>query len=80
MRILEFDMERPGQLEVGQQVKVTEKRLPFAWYYTIVPAVAMSRNIEPAKRLLAREGKVTEIRPFGTREVVLVEFDEEEED
>ena len=78
-RIMEFDMERKGQLEIGQEVKVYESRLPFAYYYTIIPAVAMSRNIEVTERLMQDTGRVIAIEPFGTREVVKVEFTEEEE-
>lgn len=78
-RIMDFDMERKGQLEIGQQVRVIESRLPFAYYYTIVPAVAMSRNIEVTKRLTVDSGVVVAIEPFGTREVVKVEFNEGED-
>lgn len=78
MRILEFDMERKDLVKIGDEVEVFEKRLPFTYYYTIIPAIAMSRNIEPTKRLKTSHGKVTDIQPFGTRSIVYVEFDEEE--
>ena len=78
MRQMEFDMERPDLVEVGQEVEVVEKALPYTYYYTIVPALAMSRNIDPDKRLVTRKGKVLKVEPFGTREVVTVEFDEDE--
>lgn len=80
MRRMDFDMERPGLVEIGQEVDVTEKRLPFTYYYTIIPAIAMSQNIEPTERLMHRHGTVVEIKPFGTRTVVTVEFPDDNEE
>ena len=45
MRRIEFKMERPGLLEVGQKITVTEGLLPSNYYYTIDPSLAMSPNI-----------------------------------
>ena len=45
MRKLEFKMERPGLLETGQKITVTEGLLPSNYYYTIDPSLAMSGNI-----------------------------------
>lgn len=42
MRRIEFKMERPGLLEVGQKITVTEGLLPSNYYYTIDPSLAMS--------------------------------------
>lgn len=39
MRELEFKMERPGLLETGQKVTVTEGVLPSSYYYTIDPSL-----------------------------------------
>ncbi len=76
MRSMEFKMERPGLLEVGQQVTVTEGVLPTSYYYTIDPSLAMSANFGFRERLKSREGTVKSIeeRPAGF--YVIAEFDE----
>lgn len=76
MRDMEFKMERPGLLEVGQNVTVTEGVLPTSYYYTIDPSLAMSGNFEFRERLKSREGTVKSIeeRPAGF--YVIVEFAE----
>lgn len=62
MRTMEFKMERPGQVEVGQIVDLTEGKLPSSYYYTIEPAVAMSGNYRLADRLTTRQGKVIDVK------------------
>lgn len=62
MRVMEFKMERPDLVKVGDKVEITEGELPSSWYYTIEPAVAMSGNIPLTERLLATEGTIMEIR------------------
>lgn len=61
MRRMEFKMERPGLLEAGQEITVTEGVLPSNYYYTIDPALAMSGNFPFRERMLARKGKVISI-------------------
>ncbi|MBQ8038737.1 MAG: hypothetical protein IJ274_02495 [Lachnospiraceae bacterium] len=61
MREMEFKMERPGLLEVGQHITVTEGVLPSNYYYTIDPSLAMSGNVPFNQRMLARDGVVTNI-------------------
>ena len=77
MREIEFKMERPGLLEAGQSVTVTEGVLPTSFYYTIDPSLAMSGNFEFRQRLKGREGivKSVEERPAGF--YVTVEFPED---
>ena len=76
MRAMEFKMERPGLLEVGQKVTVTEGLLPSNYYYTIDPSLAMSGNVPFPQRLYAREGLVTNIIENERGFYVTVEFDE----
>ena len=76
MREMEFNMEREGLVEPGQPIQVTEGVLPSAYYYTIVPAVAMSGNIPFAERLKSREGVVKDIIQNEKGYYVIAEFDE----
>ncbi len=76
MRTMQFKMERPGQVEVGQMVDITEGKLPSSFYYTIEPAVAMSGNYRLAERLMARQGKVTDVEETPRGFFVTCEFDE----
>lgn len=57
MRIEKFTMER-DVLNEGDTVTITEGKLPFTYYYTVVPAAAMSGNYNPNERILSREGIV----------------------
>ena len=51
-----FHMER-DVLNIGDSVTIIEGQLPFSYYYTIVPALAMSKNYKNAERIKSREGK-----------------------
>ena len=75
MRTMEFKMERPGLLTVGQKITVTEGVLPSNYYYTIDPSLAMSRNIPFRNRMLAREGIVTDIIENERGFYVTAQFD-----
>lgn len=77
MREMEFKMERPGLVAVGDSVTVTEGLLPSNYYYTIDPAVAMSGNIPFTERLMAKEGTVVDIKETPRGFYVVVSFREE---
>ena len=76
MRQMEFKMERPGIIQEGGRVSVTEGVLPSSWYYTIDPSRAMSANFELRDRLKTREGEVVRIEEKPRGYYVTVEFDE----
>lgn len=78
MRRIEFKMERPGLLEVGQEISVTEGLLPSNYYYTIDPSLAMSGNIPFNKRLTSQKGVVVDIVENARGFYVMAEFDEPE--
>ena len=76
MREMEFKMERPGLLEEGQHITITEGVLPSNYYYTIDPSLAMSGNFPFRERMLAREGVVTKIEENPRGFYVTAQFDE----
>jgi hypothetical protein len=76
MRTMEFTMSRPGLVEPGQEVEITEGKLPSSYYYTIEPAVAMSGNYDTPDRLVSRKGIVKEVGETKRGYYVLAEFDE----
>lgn len=78
MRKMEFKMERPGLLEPGQTITVTEGLLPSNYYYTIDPSLAMSPNIPFRNRLKSKTGQVTDVVENPRGFYVTVEFDEPE--
>lgn len=80
MRRMEFKMERPGLLGVGDRITVTEGLLPSNYYYTIDPSLAMSPNIPFSKRLVSREGVVVDIVENPRGFYVTAEFDEPDPD
>ncbi|MDD3218682.1 MAG: hypothetical protein PHC41_12535 [Lachnospiraceae bacterium] len=77
MRLEEFKMERQGLVTEGQEVEIFESELPTSYYYTIAPAVGMSRNYAYYEKILSRKGIVKAIEHKSTGYYVLLELDEE---
>jgi len=74
-RTMEFKMERPNLVTVGQEVDIREGTLPNSvFYYVIEPAVAMSGNFPLGERLSARKGIVTDIQENARGFYVTVSF------
>lgn len=69
MKRIDFRMERPDLLKVGDHITVSEYVLKTLqgtmYYYTINPAIAMSGNIPKADKLNTLEGIVDEIQDEG---------------
>ena len=76
MRYEEFKMEREDLVKKGDVVNITEGVLPSSWYYTLEPAVAMSRNYEFSERIKSTRGVVEEIEHTERGYFVKVAFDE----
>ena len=71
-----FKMERPGLVEVGQTVEVSESVTPFNVNYIIEPAVAMSGLFKLNDRLKSDHGIVKEIDENDRGFYVTVTFEE----
>lgn len=71
-----FKMERPGLVEVGQTVLVSESVTPFNVNYTIEPAVAMSGLFKLNERLKSDHGTVKTIEENDRGFYVTVLFEE----
>ncbi len=78
VRKMDFRMSREGLMAVGDTVSLAESTLSTlagtVYYYTIIPALAMSNNTP--KRLKSLSGKVTDIVPYGSEWTVTLEIEE----
>ena len=78
IRNMDFRMSREGLMEVGDTVTLAESTLSTlagtGYYYTIVPALAMSNNTQ--KRLKTLAGTVTNIVPYGSEWTVTLAIEE----
>lgn len=75
MREETFKMERPGLVEIGQNVEITELA-GTNYSYMIEPAVAMSGVFPNYQRIKSKTGIVKDIRKEPRGFYVVVEFDE----
>ena len=76
MREVVFKMERPGLVEEGQTVDISESVTPINVDYMIEPAVAMSGLFKFNERLKSRQGVVKSIIQNDRGFYVTAEFDE----
>ena len=76
MRDMEFTMSRPNLVQPGDEVEITEGKLPSTYYYTIEPAVAMSGNYTTTERLKSTHGVVKEVGENPRGFYVIATFDE----
>ena len=76
MREIVFKMERPGLVDVGQIVDVSESVTPVNVNYMFEPPVAMSGLFKYTERLKGAKGVVRDIVENGRGYYVTVEFDE----
>ena len=79
-REMVFKMERPGLLNEGDHVTVTEGVLPSNYYYTIDPSLAMSGNFPFRERMLERKGVVTKVEENARGYYVTALFGEDSQD
>lgn len=78
IRNMDFRMSREGLMQVGDTVSLSESTLSTlagtVYYYTIIPALAMSNNTP--KRLKNLTGTVTAVIPYGSEWTVTLAIEE----
>jgi hypothetical protein len=76
LRQEKFKMERPGLVDPGQKVEITEIQTNMNFSYIIEPAVAMSGCFKGSNRIKAREGTIISIENTPRGYIVTAEFEE----
>jgi len=76
LRTEEFKMERPGLVEVGQEVEIVERSTVAFYYYIVVPAVAMSGNYRFSERIKSRNGIIRDITKDERGYFLKIEFED----
>ena len=76
MRQEKFKMERPGLVQIGDRVEITEIQTNMNFSYIIEPAVAMSGCFKNAERIKAKEGVIINIEHTPRGYMVTAEFGE----
>lgn len=75
MRIMEFTIEGNwNKLDIGQEVIVTESKLPTSFFYTIENALGMSKNYSNKERLNTLHGIVIEKRHDAKFDIAVLQF------
>lgn len=75
MRQEKFKMERPGLVEIGQEVEISEIQCNMNYSYIIEPAVAMSGCFKAPERIKAAHGVITNIENTPRGYIVTAEFE-----
>ena len=77
MRVERFKMERPGLVQEGQEVIISERSPSTGRYtYVVEPSVAMSGIYRTAERILAKSGRIREILETDRGFYLMVEMEE----
>lgn len=77
MRLERFKMERPGQVEEGQEVVISERSPSTGRYtYLVEPSVAMSGIYRTTERIRARKGIIHKIEETDRGFYLIVEVEE----
>ena len=76
MRTMDFKVERPGLMQVGQELAVVETEMDNFLYYTLEHAYGMSGNIPFREALKSRKGKVVALEEKPRGIYATLEFDE----
>ena len=76
MRQEKFKMERPGLVQIGDRVEITEIQTNMNFSYIIEPAVALSGCFKNSERIKATEGVIINIEHTPRGYMVTAEFEE----